>query len=72
MNQEAEVGGCQLYKNEVHNEETFIGDSNVETFTRQTDKEDVQALVQMNKESTTLEDNFFNITHEFFTKRSWI
>jgi len=29
MNEEVEVGGCQSYENEVHNEFMLIGDSNV-------------------------------------------
>ena len=64
MNQEVEVVGCQSYGNEEHNE-VFIGDNNIKTSTGVTDKEDIQALVQVNEESETLENNFFNIPHEF-------
>ena len=65
MNEEVEVGGCQSYENEVHNEFMFIGDSNVWTFIRGTDKEDVQTPIQANKESTSSENSFFNIPPEF-------
>jgi len=65
MNQEVEVGGYESYGNEVHNEGMFIEDSNVETFTRGTDKGDIQSLIQVNEESKTLGNNFFNIPREF-------
>jgi len=58
MNHEVEVGGYESYENEVHNEEMFIGDSNAETFTRGTDKGDIQSPVQVNRESKILENNF--------------
>ena len=65
VNQEVEVGGFESYGNEVHYEGMFIGDSNAETFTRGTDKGDIQSPVQVNEESKTLENNFFNIPREF-------
>jgi len=43
----------------------FIGDSNAEIFTQGTDKGDIQSPVQVNEESKTLENNFFNIPREF-------
>jgi len=65
MNQEVEVGGCQSCGNEVHNEGMFIGDGNAEIFTQWTNKRDIQSPVKVNKESKTLENNFFNIPREF-------
>jgi len=58
MNQEVEVGYCQQYVNEVHNEGMLISNNNVGTFTKGTDIEDIQAPVQAYEESKILENNF--------------
>jgi len=65
MNHEVEVGDCQSYVNEVYNEGKFISDNNVKTFAKEIDVEDVQAPVQVDEDSKTLENNFSNSPHEF-------
>jgi len=45
MNQEVQVGDCEWYANEVHNEGKFILDSNVDAFTGAPNEEDVQPLI---------------------------
>lgn len=49
----------------MHNEGKFISNNKVETFANETDIEDVQALIQVDEVTKTLENNFCNIPHEF-------
>ena len=65
MNQEVQTKDCESYANEVHTEGMFILDSNVDAFTEAPNEEDVQPLIQVNKESMIIANNSFVIPHEY-------
>jgi len=65
MNQEAEIGDCHSYENEVHNEERFTQDNNMDAFTGQVMKW-TSPPVQVNERSKIVENNASIIPHEYY------
>ena len=65
MNQEAEIGDCHSYENEVHNEGMFIQDNNMDAFTGQVMKwtSKFQPPVQVNERSKIVANNAWSSFH---------
>ena len=64
-NHEVQVGNRPSYANEVHNEGTFILDSNVDAFIGAPNEEDVRPPVEVNEESKIVENYSSIIPHDY-------